>query len=157
MRVEIDNGCTSLKYTNEEDVNKILENFGTKDNGEIVNIYSDDCKLLHSFKFIDGKYFDYNSVYCKLPKEAREKVRSILKVYDRVYVVYEYGQYNVSPNVALKSSYGKDHRVIGEIKVDDIYTLEEKTENYIESFHDYPIWYKGARDYKALKERFENK
>lgn len=90
----------------------------------------------------------------QLPEEVQKEVLKTLKAFDEVYVVFEYGKYNVSTGIALKKTYGVDHRTIGTIKAIDVYTEDERTENYIECFHDYPIWYKGKRDYIALKEKF---
>jgi hypothetical protein len=88
------------------------------------------------------------------PQDVQTKVLDILKAYNKVTVSYEYGVYNVSTGSCIKAVYGEDHEVYGDFHAEDIYTIEERTENYIESFHEYPIWYKGKRDYQALKERF---
>lgn len=89
-----------------------------------------------------------------LPKEIQEDILSTLKAYSEVNIIFEYGEYHATPGISIKEVYAPDHKFIGTIKVEDIYTEEERTENYIECFHSYPIWYKGERDYKALKERF---
>lgn len=90
----------------------------------------------------------------KLPEQVQEEVRSTLRVYNECNVTFEYGRYEVSASVSIKSKYAPDHKFIGVAYVDDIYTLEERTQNYIEVFHDYPIWYTGKRDYKALREKY---
>ena len=89
---------------------------------------------------------DFNS----LPNEVQEKVKKVLKAYDRVYVIFENGEYNVSVGIGIKKEYASDHEFIGEYKVDEIYTKEERIINYVESFHEYPIQYKGKRDYAWL-------
>lgn len=68
-----------------------------------------------------------------LPKEVQHEVKSI-----------------------LKASYAEDHEFIGTYKAKEVYTEPERTINYVESFHDYPIWYKGKRDYKWLKNLTNN-
>lgn len=91
-----------------------------------------------------------------LPSDVQTKVLNTLKAYDECSVVFEYGEYHVSTGHCLKAVYADDRKFIGTFYAEDIYTLEERTENYIESFRDYPIWYKGPRDYLALKARFGN-
>ena len=92
-----------------------------------------------------------------LSEEDKKKAMNILKIYDKVYIYIEDGVYHITTNIFIKSSYSSDHKFLGEIKVDEVYSLEERTENYIESFHDYPIWYKGKRNYPELNKRFEIK
>lgn len=91
-----------------------------------------------------------------LPKEVQHEVKSILKAYDEVNVIFEYGEYHVSPGITLKARYAEDHEFIGTYKAKEVYTEPERTINYVESFHDYPIWYKGKRDYKWLKNLTNN-
>lgn len=86
-----------------------------------------------------------------LPTEIQEKVKSTLRAFDTVYVDYENGQYHVSTGVALKAEYADDHKCIGTYKADDVFTEKEKIENYINEFHEYPIYYTGKRDYQLLK------
>lgn len=92
----------------------------------------------------------------KLPVEVQEEVKSALRAYDECHITFEYGKYEVSVAVSIKKAYAPDHKFIGTAYVEDIYTLEERTKNYIEVFHDYPIWYTGKRDYKALHEQYGN-
>ena len=51
----------------------------------------------------------------------------------------------------IKADYASDHKVYGYVNASDIYTADEQICNYIESFHNYPPQYKGARDYKMLR------
>lgn len=88
----------------------------------------------------------------ELPNEVKELVKDRLKVYDRTYVIFEYGEYHVSSGLMLKNSYGSDHEFIGEYTAKEIFTPDERIINYIETFHCYPIEYKGKRDYKMIKE-----
>ena len=86
-----------------------------------------------------------------LPSEVVEKVKSILRAYDEVNVIYEYGEYHVSAGLCIKSTYGADHEFIGTYKAKEVYTEEERILNYINSFQDYPIEYKGKRNYKDFQ------
>lgn len=88
----------------------------------------------------------------KLPKEVQEDIYQTLKSYNEVNIVYEYGKYHVNTFVALTNGYAPDHKVIGDVRKEDIYTKEEMIINYAEAFHDYSIDYKGKRDYKMFDE-----
>lgn len=91
----------------------------------------------------------------ELPQEVQNEIKSWLHVYDKTFVVYENGKYNVSSAVCLKAHYAPDHEVIGEYHAEDIFTEEERIENYINTFYSYPIEYKGKRDYQMLKKMQE--
>lgn len=86
-----------------------------------------------------------------LPSEVIEKVKSILRAYDEVNVIFEYGEYHVSAGLCIKATYGADHEFIGTYKAKEVYTEEERILNYINSFQDYPIEYKGKRNYKDFQ------
>jgi hypothetical protein len=90
----------------------------------------------------------------ELPADVQMAIMDTLKAFKQVYVSYENGSYNASTAVGVKATYQQDHKFVGIVYADNMYTIEERTENYIECFHDYPIWYKGERDYMALKARF---
>lgn len=83
-----------------------------------------------------------------LPQEVQEKVKNVLKAYDEVHVTFEDGDFYTSTGVALKAAYAKDFEVIGTYRADEVYTKEERMLNYINVFQDYPIEYKGKRNYK---------
>lgn len=91
-------------------------------------------------------------VFKKLPKEVKEKIRYTLRAYDEAHVTYENGSYKVSVGVALTATYAPDFKVIGTITAKEVYTDDERIENYINVFQDYPIEYKGKRDYKTLND-----
>lgn len=69
-----------------------------------------------------------------LPAEVQAEVKSRLKAYSRCNVVFEYNRFTVSCGVCIKSHYNYDHFVCGEYKADEVYTLEERRQNYFESF-----------------------
>ena len=83
-----------------------------------------------------------------LPIEEQNKIKGWLKAYDKVDVFFENGRYNYG--VCLKSHYAPDHEYIGTYRADEVYTEDERIENYINEFHSYPINYQGKRDYKMI-------
>ena len=84
-----------------------------------------------------------------LPVDVQNEIRRMLKAYNEASVTYEYGRYHIG-GVSIKKEYGADHRYVGTYFADDVYTEEERMINYMESFHEYPIQYKGKRDYRWL-------
>ena len=86
----------------------------------------------------------------ELPKSVQEEVKETLKAFTKANVWFSDGEYHVSSGVMIKNHYSEDDRFIGTWTPDDIFTEEERMINYIESFHDYPIAYKGKRDYRML-------
>jgi hypothetical protein len=93
----------------------------------------------------------------KLPENIQQEIKEILRAFDDVNVVFENGRYNVSVGIALTNFYDKDRKFIGTYKAVDIYTEEERIVNYIEEFLDYPIFYKGNRDWKIINQLEELK
>ena len=77
-----------------------------------------------------------------LPEEIQNKVKSILKAYNEANVVYEYGRFNVSASYGIKSHYNYDHFVCGYYKQDEVYTKEERKQNFIEEFGYCPAYLK---------------
>lgn len=86
----------------------------------------------------------------KLPAEVQNKVKKFLRAYNEVNVIYEYGEYHVGTGISLKAQYAADHVFVGTYKAKEVYTADERIINYVESFHEFPIEYKGKRDYKWL-------
>lgn len=70
----------------------------------------------------------------KLPEDVQLKVKEVLKCYDRCSVVHEYREFNVSVGTAIKKHYNHDHFVCGYYHAADVYTEEERRQNYIEAF-----------------------
>src|SRR5574343_168236 len=85
-----------------------------------------------------------------LPQDVQDKVKSVLKAYDEVNVIFEYGEYNVSASICIKCNYASDHEFVGTYKAEDVFTPDERIINYVECFRDYPIEYKGKRDYRWI-------
>lgn len=69
-----------------------------------------------------------------LPDDIQNEVKSTLKAYDNVSVVYENFKFSASVGVCLKSRYNFDHFVCGKYAAKDIYTDEERRANYKEVF-----------------------
>lgn len=86
-----------------------------------------------------------------LPSEVVEKVKKVLRAYDEVHVIYEYGEYHVTTSLCIKATYAPDDEFIGTYKAKEVFTPEERMLNYINSFQDYPIEYKGKRNYKDFQ------
>ena len=85
-----------------------------------------------------------------LPINVQDQVKDTLKAYDHVNVWFSNGEYHVSSGCFIAAVYASDDKFIGTFNAKDIYTDNERIINYVESFHDYPIEYKGKRDYKLL-------
>lgn len=83
-----------------------------------------------------------------LPIEEQARIKRELKAYDIVDVFFEDGRY--THGVCLKNRYADDHEYIGTYRAKDIYTEDERIENYINEFNCYPPNYKGKRDYRVM-------
>lgn len=70
----------------------------------------------------------------ELPEEVQNEAKSILKAYNSVNVVFEYNEFHVFAFTCIKSSYNFDHFVCGRYNADEVYTPEERRQNYIECF-----------------------
>lgn len=86
----------------------------------------------------------------QLPEEVQENIKEILKAYNIVLVTFENGKYHYG-GYCLKNTRASDYEFIGEYKADEIFTKEERIINYVESFHAYPIDYRGKRDYRFIR------
>ena len=76
----------------------------------------------------------------KLPDDIQAQVRSTLKAYHKCNVTYEHGKFHASAGCGIKSSYGFDHFPCGEYKASEVYTIEERRQNYRECFGSNPIF-----------------
>lgn len=83
-----------------------------------------------------------------LPIEEQTRIKGWLRAYDEVVVFFENGRYQYG--VCLKNHYAPDHEYIGTYKADEVYSKDERIENYINEFHSYPPSYKGKRDYALM-------
>ncbi len=70
----------------------------------------------------------------ELPELIQTQVKSVLRAYPRCTVTYEYGKFSVSAGCCIKNHYNFDHYVAGTYWDSDVYTEEERKQNYIEEF-----------------------
>lgn len=70
----------------------------------------------------------------ELPEATQIEVKNLLKAYSRANVVFEYGEFHVSASTCIKSHYNYDHFMCGRYNADEVYTKEERRQNYFESF-----------------------
>lgn len=70
----------------------------------------------------------------ELPELIQAQVKSVLRAYPRCMVTYEYNKFSVSASHCIKSNYSFDHYVAGTYLDSDVYTEEERKQNYIEEF-----------------------
>lgn len=90
-----------------------------------------------------------------LPVEVQNEIKSTLKVFDKVSVIFENGEYKATTGCCIKAVYADDFKVIGIYNKDEIYTKEEQILIYTEEFLSYPIEYKGKRDWAMIKQLTE--
>jgi hypothetical protein len=64
------------------------------------------------------------------PTELVEQVKKTLRAYDETYITYENGEYKEMPMFGVYGTYAKDYKFIGAVRQEDIFTLEERIENY---------------------------
>ena len=69
----------------------------------------------------------------KLPEEFVTKVKNILKAYNECEIEFENGNYKIG-SCCISNYYAPDHKFIGIAYQDDIYTTEERIQNYKEEF-----------------------
>jgi hypothetical protein len=112
-------------------------------NGQTVHfVYNGDKAAAQSFaeEFLtpcgaEFKAFEVAKMPLEeLPDEVQQKAKSILKAYNQVNVVFEYNEFSVSASTCIKSSYHWDHFVCGRYFAKDVYTEEERRQNYQECF-----------------------
>ena len=74
-----------------------------------------------------------------LPEDVQAEVKKVLRAYDRCNVVYENNKFSVGTGCCLKSTYAWDHFVVNEYKAHDVYTPEERRQNFVEEFGYAPL------------------
>lgn len=70
----------------------------------------------------------------ELPKEIQEEVKSTLRAFHSCTVSYEHSKFSVSACTCIRSTYDWDHFVAGVYKDNEVYTLEERRQNFKEEF-----------------------
>ena len=85
-----------------------------------------------------------------LPRPLLDEAREMLKGEDtEVYVIRWNRRMRVVGKV-FPYEHSWDEKLLLTIRETDLFTDEERTENYINYFHKYPAWYKGKRDEAML-------
>ena len=85
-----------------------------------------------------------------LPKHLLDEARDMLRGEDTVVEVIRWnGRMRVVGKV-FPYEHSWDEKLLLTIREADLFTDEERTENYINYFHKYPAWYKGKRDEAML-------
>lgn len=79
-----------------------------------------------AFNEIINKYGKPNSgdIYCD--DQLVAKIASDLCCFDETNITYEYGEFRVSPSIAITATYAPDHTFIGTVKADEWYTPEQR-------------------------------
>ena len=91
---------------------------------------------------------DFNA----LPLSVQDEIKDLLKSYDKVHVVYEDKKYWLSLTTAVTDHYAFDTgRYIGTYYADDVFSPDERILNYVNSFHSYPVEYKGKKDWDMIR------
>jgi hypothetical protein len=91
----------------------------------------------------------------QFPAEVQEQILGTLRAFDEVSITFYGGRYWVVSGHCLMGKYPADYKAYGVYYAKDIYTEDERIQNYIEGFHDYPHNYKGKRDYAMLRQMSE--
>ena len=86
-----------------------------------------------------------------LPKAILDEAKEMLRGEDtEVYVIRWNRRIRVVGKV-IPYEHSWDEKLLLTIREADLFTEEERTENYINYFHKYPAWYKGHRDEAMLE------
>lgn len=83
------------------------------------------------------KDLDYSD-FKKFPTRVQKEIISVLGVYNKCHVNFEFGKWDVTPDICLRAYYGKDHRVFGTFEYDNLVNkvkgLKEAREKYEADF-----------------------
>lgn len=100
---------------------------------------------------VECKVFEAGTVpFAELPDDVQAEAKDTLKAYSKATVEFADGNFSVHTGCMICKTYAYDLCVCGTYTAEEIYTAEERIINYVEAFHDYPVEYKGERDYKML-------
>lgn len=70
----------------------------------------------------------------ELPDDVQQQVKETLKAYDRCSAKFENQRWSATTGYCIKSSYSFDYFVAGEYYATDVYTEEERRQNFLEVF-----------------------
>lgn len=77
-----------------------------------------------------------------LPEETQQEVRNTLKAFNDVTVTFKNGSFCVSAAISVTSHYAYDHMVCGRYLAEQVYTKEERRQNFLEEFGYIPFYLK---------------
>lgn len=121
-----------------------MKNIMIKSNGAYITFpanKAEEAKKLMSTITTDFELFNVSQMPLKaLPTEIQDKVKAILRAYNEVNVTFEHGEFRASASYGIKSSYGHDYFVCGYYKQEDVYTKEERKQNFFEEFGYFPCY-----------------
>lgn len=90
------------------------------------------------------------------PQDVQSQAKNLLRAFDEVYLTTDSdNNTKVSSSLILTATPHDGNTVT--IKADEVYTPEQQIINYVEEFHEYPIQYKGYRDYQTLSKSIGKK
>lgn len=124
-------------------MNAMIRATANNDTTYHVCIEKNANKLVELFEELDVKCETFSAGQMpleSLPEEVQEKAKSILRAFDQVSVNYENGSFRVSASICLTATYARDHFVCGRYNQTDVYTKEERKQNFFEEFGYIPAW-----------------
>lgn len=86
--------------------------------------------------------YRYPVPFRAFPEDVKEEIKKVLRAFDEVNVTYENRKFHVSPNVGIYASYPVDHMVCSRFAATQLYTKEERRQNFLEEFGYVPFWLK---------------
>lgn len=90
-----------------------------------------------------------------LPKPLLEEAKEMLRGEDTEVQVIRWNRRLRVVGKVFPYEHSWDEKLLLTIRETDLFTEDERTENYINYFHKYPSWYRGRRD-EAMLERMRN-
>ena len=70
----------------------------------------------------------------ELPTEIQTEIRDTLRAFSEVYAEYEHGRWHTTTCVCVRAEYADDKFSAGRYKANEVYTLEERKQNFFEEF-----------------------
>jgi hypothetical protein len=86
--------------------------------------------------------YDYPVALEVLPEETQNEVKNTLKAFGEVTVTYQNRKFDVSAAISVTSHYAYDHMVCGRYLQENVYTREERRQNFLEEFGYVPCYLK---------------
>ena len=86
-----------------------------------------------------------------LPKPLLEEAREMLRGEDAEVQVIRWNRHLRVVGKVFPYEHSWDEKLLLTIRETDLFTEDERTENYINYFQKYPAWYRGRRDEAMLQ------